>query len=632
MCGIAGFIDFNKKSDKQTLQKMTDILHHRGPDDSGYSFYETEFANIGLGHRRLSILDLTAHGHQPMIFQDIEIVYNGEVYNFPEIARGLEDCGYSFKSQTDTEVILKAYHKWGVMAVHKFNGMFAIAIYDKKAQKMIFIRDRAGVKPLYWYFDNNLFLFASELKSFYQHSSFEKEIDEESLRLYLQHGYIPQPYSIFKNSHKLRAGNYLEIDLKDKKISEYEYWNIEEFFKKDKINLSINEAITQTEEILKSAFRYRMVSDVAVGVFLSGGYDSSAVTAILQANSTKKIKTFTIGFKEEKYNEAIYAKQVANYLGTEHYEHYLTQKDALQILPSLPVIYDEPFADSSAIPTIMVSRFAKQSVTVSLSADGADELFSGYPSYKKTYDLYNKFNKVKSLRRLNSIGAKIDPYYLSKYLNIYNFEGKYYKFFEMLSNSNHPLNFYNTNTKYFYDEEIRLLLNADINKKDKGIMVAINDNDISNIKDKMLAYSFNTYLNDDILTKVDRATMSVSLEGREPFLDYRLVEFVSQLPSEYKQNGNETKYILKQIVHKYIPEDIMDRKKMGFSIPVFEWFRDELKKYFEVYLNEKAVRESGIFEYGYIKKLKNSYFKGKGNPHKLWLILVFQMWWKIWMG
>jgi len=622
MCGIAGFCDFNKSLNYNNLLQMTDVLHHRGPNDSGYKFYEKEYVNIGLGHKRLSILDLSNHGHQPMKFENLEIVYNGEVYNFKEIKAELEDLNYNFTSNSDTEVILKAYFQWGIKAVDKFNGMFAIAIYDNTNDKLILIRDRAGVKPLYYHNANNLFLFSSELKSFYKLKSFKKSINKNSVVEYLKFGYIPQPLTIFDNTYKLESGKYLEYNLQTKVINIKTYWNIDKFYKKEKLDISFNQALHTTEELLKSSFKYRMVSDVPVGVFLSGGYDSSAVSAILQANTTNKIKTFTIGFKEEQYNEAVYAKKVAKHLGTDHHEYYLNQKDALDILPQLPEIYDEPFGDSSAIPTVMVSQFAKKHVTVSLSADGGDELFSGYPSYNAIYNQYNQFHKMKMLKNFSSLDKYIDPYKISKYFNIYNFEGKFYKFFELLKNSNTPISFYETNTKYFYDVEINQLLNksfcTDECKKENTI-------------ENMLIHSFKTYLTDDILTKVDRATMSVSLEGREPMLDYNLIEFVAQLPIEYKQNGKQTKYILKEIVHKYIPKEMMDRNKMGFSIPIFEWFTDELKIYFEEYLSEKAIKESAVFEYQYVLQLKKSYYNGNGNPHKLWLLLMFQMWWAKWI-
>ncbi len=309
MCGIAGFCDFTKKSNKHILEKMTDVLHHRGPDDSGYSFYETKDAHVGLGHRRLSILDLSIHGHQPMDFEELEIVYNGEVYNFKEIRAELEKLDYSFESDSDTEVILKAYSEWGIKAVDRFNGMFAIAIYDKEKEKLTLIRDRTGIKPLYFYEKDGLFLFSSELKSFHEHIGFKKEVDFDALAQFFHYGYIPQPYSIFKNTQKLLAGHYLELDLKSQKTSLKKYWDVKDFYNLPKKKIDYNDAMDEVEELLISSFKYRMVSDVPVGVFLSGGYDSSAVAAILQKNSTQKIKTFTIGFHEEGYNEAHHAKK-----------------------------------------------------------------------------------------------------------------------------------------------------------------------------------------------------------------------------------------------------------------------------------------------------------------------------------
>jgi len=342
MCGITGFVDFSKKSNLDILKRMTDVLYHRGPDDSGYSFYENEFATIGLGQRRLSILDLSPRAHQPMTFEQFTIVYNGEVYNFKEIRIDLEKYKYTFNSDSDTEVILKAYHKWGIDAVQQFNGMFAIAIYDQQTKKLTLIRDRAGVKPLYWYQKNGLFMFASELKSFHENPCFEKEINIDALSLFFQYGYILQPYSIFKNSFKLKAGHYIELDLKNKNLQEIKYWDVVDCYNQPKLVISEQEAIEETERLLKKAFEYRMVADVPVGMFLSGGYDSSAVTAILQSDRTEKLKTFTIGFYEDKFNEAPYAKKVAEYLGSDHTENYCTQKDALEILPKLPEILDEP--------------------------------------------------------------------------------------------------------------------------------------------------------------------------------------------------------------------------------------------------------------------------------------------------
>lgn len=631
MCGIAGFCDFNKKSDKNILHNMTDILHHRGPDDSGYSFFATENVNIGLGHRRLSILDLSSHGHQPMQLEHLEIVFNGEVYNFKEIREELKKFHYSFESESDTEVILKAYHKWGIKAVEKFNGMFAIAIYDKENEKLILIRDRAGVKPVYYYYSNNIFLFASELKSFHQNPNFYKSINKDSLALYLQHGFIPEPHSIFIDTYKLSAGNFLELDLKSRDLKVTKYWNLVDFYNNPKLDISYEDAIKTTEEIMISSFNYRMVSDVPVGVFLSGGYDSSAVAAILQTTNKQKINTFTIGFNEAKYDESKYAKEVANHLGTNHTEYYCTQKDALDIIEQLPYIYDEPFGDSSAIPTILVSQLAKSSVSVSLSADGGDEIFGGYSKYKTTLKYYSLLqNQPRFLKKsiavlMEQVKYKHIPIYCDKYES----EIKYSRLKEMLNSNITPVELMSLISQKFTHEMLNSILIDKFKISDTNYQ-----NKMTNSLDfnSLLYADYRTYMVDDILTKVDRATMSVSLEGREPLLDYRIIEFVAQLPLEYKMDLNNSKKLLKDIVHKYIPKNIMDRKKMGFSVPIAEWFKDELKEYFNIYLSKERIDREGLLNSNEVIRLKNDYFRGKKvNIQRLWFILMFEMWYEKWM-
>jgi asparagine synthase (glutamine-hydrolysing) len=630
MCGIAGFCDFTKKLDKQLLQNMTDVIHHRGPDDSGYSFYEDKYANIGLGHRRLSILDLSSHGHQPMIYENLEIVYNGEVYNFKEIREELKKENYSFESDSDTEVILKAYHRWGIKAVDKFNGMFAIAFYDKQKQTLILIRDRAGIKPLYYYFKNNCFLFSSELKSFHKVSIFNKEIDINALGQFLMYGYILEPYSIFKNTYKLKAGYYIEIDLAMKDYKETKYWDLETYYRKPKLEIREDEAIDKLDTLLKSAFEYRMVSDVPVGVFLSGGYDSSAVAAILQTQRTQKINTFTIGFKEKGFDEAVYAKKVAKHLGTNHTEYYCTQKDALEIIPTLAEIYDEPFGDSSAIPTILVSKLAKQDVTVSLSADAGDEIFAGYGKYDTSFKYYNTFNKLPSFSQtlLKNSMDLINPKYIPFTDKIHNFETRYEKIKHLLKSNSTSMAMKYT-THLFTISEVEKIIKQPILE-----LISDFDMDTKNLSDldKMLLVDYKTYLPDDILTKVDRATMSVSLEGREPFLDYRIVEFAAQLPDNLKYRDGDKKWILKQVVHKYLPKEMMDRPKMGFGVPLMEWFRDELKDMFYYYLDEKRLKQENIFNVEEIIKLRDNFLIGKNdNVRKLWNILMFEMWYERWM-
>jgi asparagine synthase (glutamine-hydrolysing) len=631
MCGIAGFCDFSKKSLNDILKNMTDVLHHRGPDDSGYFFDESEYAQIGLGHKRLSILDLSAHGHQPMSFEYLDIVFNGEVYNFKEIKKELLELGYTFHSDSDTEVILKSYHQWGIKSVDRFNGMFAIAIYDKKANKLIFVRDRAGVKPFYYYKKDDLILFSSELKSFHKHPDFQKEINKSSLSLYLQFGYIPEPHSIFKNTYKLKAGHYIEIDLKSQNFEEIKYWDVVDFYNKPKLDISQDEAIEKTEELLKSSFEYRMVSDVPVGVFLSGGYDSSVVTAILQSGRSEKLNTFTIGFKEKGFDEAPYAKEVAKYLGTNHTEYYCTQKDALEIIPKLCELYDEPFGDSSAIPTTLVSALARKSVTVSLSADGGDEIFAGYSKYTTTMQYFNKFNSIpNSIKSLISFGMdNINPKHIPILNKTYNFATRYEKINAILKAKN-SVEAMKYTSEYFTKKERDKLLKLGFDDLVTNFDIKVADtNDEIN---QMLAIDYKTYMVDDILTKVDRATMSVSLEGREPLLDYRLIEFVSQLPSNLKYKDGDKKWLLKQITHKYLPKEMMDRPKKGFGVPLTEWFRDELKEYFMIYLDEKRIEKEGLFNPKEIVKLRDSYLSGnKENVQKLWFLLMFEMWYEKWM-
>lgn len=633
MCGIVGFIDFSKRSDNQTLKKMTDVLHHRGPDDSGYSFLDNTNYQIGLGHRRLSILDISKHGHQPMNFQKLKITYNGEVYNFQEIRKELEKYKYNFESDSDTEVILKAFHKWGPESVHKFNGMFAFTIYDETDQKVYIYRDRSGVKPLFWYWKDDLLLFSSELKSFHKNEKFEKKIDKNSLALYLQYGYILQPYSIFQHTRKLQAGHYLIIDLKTKEIEEKKYWDVLDFYNKPKLDLSDKEAIDETEKLLRSAFEYRMVSDVPVGVFLSGGYDSSVVSAILQSHRTDKLNTFTIGFNEKGFDESTHAKKVAEYLGTNHTEYYCTQKDAIEIIPKLSEIYDEPFGDSSVIPTILVSQMARKNVTVSLSADGGDEIFAGYGKYDtaiKYYNFFSKFPKL-TLPFISNVMDMVNPKYIPVYNQTYNYNTRYEKVKNILK-AHSTVSVMKYTSQKFTNSELSKLLKC----AHTSLMTNFEHNEFINdgndSVNSMLAVDYQTYMVDDILTKVDRATMSVSLEGREPLLDYRIIEFAAQLPSHLKYRNGEKKWILKEITHKYLPKELMDRPKMGFGVPITEWFKDELEHYLMYYLNQDRLEKEGLFNSEEIIVLRDKYLNGdKENIHRLWFILMFEMWYEKWM-
>lgn len=630
MCGIAGFIDHNKRTKEETLRSMTEALRHRGPDDGGHEIYQHVDYTVGFGQRRLSILDLSPLGHQPMHFGDLVVNFNGEIYNFKEIRIELEEKGYTFNSWSDTEVILKGYDCWGLDVINRFIGMFAFALYDKRKGKVFLVRDRAGVKPLYYFCKNGLLLFASELKALYNHPGFEKDIDINSLALFLQFSYIPGPYSIFKQTFKLLPGHILEVDLGSKSIQTNKYWDVYDYYNKQKLKISDQDAIAETDRLLKSAYEYRMVSDVPVGVFLSGGYDSSSVAALLQTGRSDKLKTFTIGFHEQDFNEAPEAKKIANYLGTDHTEWYLTAKEAGEVLPSLPEIYDEPFADNSTVPTVLVSKLARKQVTVALSADGGDEIFGGY----------NKFNQAErftsglpiALQSLVS-GAMsmLNPEYIPYFKSKYNFTTRYEKM-KLIWKSHDPVLAVKYISQNLTEKDVETFLHKDFQRYptffDQGELIDKNDG----VTNRLIALDYKTFLVDNNLVKVDRATMSVSLEGREPMLDHRVIEFVSQLPSDLKIRDGVNKWMLKEIVHKYIPKELMERPKKPFIAPLMHWFRKELQEQLKYYLSESCLRKTGVFEHGPVIRLRDQYLAGKKvNYQKLWQILIFQLWYDRWM-
>ncbi len=633
MCGIVGIIDFRRKSSQSILENCTNELAHRGPDGSGTKLFETEDCQVGLGHRRLSIIDLSNAAGQPMEYKGNWIIFNGEIYNYNEIRDVLIQMGHQFVTHSDTEVILHAWQEWGAAMLQKFIGMFAFVIYDTNNNKIFCCRDRAGVKPFTYYWKDGLFLFGSELKGLMKHPAFEKNIDMNALAAYMQFGYVPTPHCIFQDTYKLKPGHYLEMDIKTQSITTQQYWNVYDAYNKPTLDISYEEAVTETEKLLVSAFQYRMVSDVPVGVFLSGGYDSSCVTAILQKNNTEKIKTFTIGVPDAGLNEAPYAKEIAAYLGTDHTEYYCTQKEALEIVPELPYYYDEPFADSSAIPTTLVSRVAREKVTVALSADAGDEIFAGYNRYDYVMKYGKKMQQIPgSIRKLTAaamekIPAKNIPVLNKKYL----FSSRYEKVKSFLKNPSEK-NILVSLTRHMTESDINMLFKEKTGKIITGFDSEELQKPYFSTLDYIMAVDYQTYLLDDILQKVDRAGMSVSLEGREPFLDQRIIEWAAQLPMEYKYNNGQKKIILKDIVHKYIPKEIMDRPKMGFGIPIDKWLLDELKPFVDEFFDETYIEKQGIFNNNEIQRLRNSFYKGRvERAEKIWFILMFQLWYQRWM-
>lgn len=631
MCGITGFIDFKSNSSESVLKNMLTTMHHRGPDGSGVFYQQRENFSIGLGHRRLSIIDLSTSASQPFYYQDWVIVFNGEIYNYVEIKTELEVLGHAFVTNSDTEVILHAWEVWGHEAVHKFIGMFVFVIYHLQEQTLTICRDRAGVKPLYYYWKDGLFLFGSELKAFHQHPQFHKELNQDALALFLKYCYVPAPHCIFKNCFKLEPGHYLSLTTDNRLLTTNQYWNVNGAYTKPKLDIGEKEAIEETEKVLKKAFDYRMVADVPVGVFLSGGYDSSAVAALLQKDASQKIKTFTIGFHEEKYNEAHFAKEVANHLGTDHTEYYCTIDEAKSILPNLPFYYDEPFGDSSAIPTMLVSQLARKSVTVALSADGGDEIFGGYNRYPIIQRMNSTFGRLPKFTRELAYQASglISPENLPILKNKKLIGQRYNKARNLIREAN-ASNYLKAMCSVVDDENLARLLKESF--QDVPTYFDEKTPDILSLLDKVLAKDYKTYMVDDILTKVDRATMSVSLEGREPFLDQNIIEWVAQLPNHYKiRNGNK-KYLLKEIVHRYLPKEMMDRPKAGFAIPIDEWFSKELAEYFSIYLNKNYLEKQGIFNSELVLLWTSLYQSGKKEyMTQLWNILMFQLWYEKWM-
>ncbi|MDR0801744.1 asparagine synthase (glutamine-hydrolyzing) [Fluviicola sp.] len=630
MCGIAGFIDFNGASSEHDLEQMTHSLEHRGPDGFGTFIHGTAHYKTGLGHRRLSILELSDLGKQPMNWKQFTIVFNGEIYNFSEIKAELQKSGHAFQSESDTEMILHAYEQWGVKCLDRFIGMFAFVIYDAGKEEIFVARDRTGVKPLFIYHNRGLFLFASELKAFHKHPDFEKKINISAVQAYLQYGNVPTPHCIFEYCRKLEPGHFIRTPLRNFQPEPVQYWNVYDYYNKPKLDLSIREAKKQTEDLLKSACEYRMVSDVPVGVFLSGGYDSTCVTTLLQKDRTQPLKTFTISVPDIGLNEAPYAKAIAGFLQTNHTETECSAREAIDLIAELPYFYDEPFADSSAIPTTLVSKIARQHVTVALSADGGDEVFAGYNRYEMILKYNDKLHRIPAFARKSMAGImdRIPANSIPVLKNKYNFAQRYEKTKAILRNASNR-NIMLSMSQLFTDDQVEKLSTHAFKK----ISSYFDSTELTNYSPLAFAQAmdYQTYLPDDILQKVDRASMTVSLESREPLLDHRLIEFAAQLPDNFKFREGSKKWLLKEIVHQYVPKPMMNRPKMGFAIPIESWLKNELRSLLETYLSKEHITEAGIFHWTEIERLKSSFLSGKMEfGVKIWYLLSFQMWYEKW--
>ena len=618
MCVICGYIA--RGLNRDVAEMMIATLKHRGPDNQTVRLYEQN--QCVLAHARLSIIDLSIEANQPMEYKDLSIVFNGEIYNFLEIRKELEGLGHQFLLQSDTEVILHAYQQWGTDSINRFIGMFSIVILDRTKNELLLIRDRAGMKPLYYYDDGNVFLFASELKAFYPHPSFSKRININALSAYFKYGYVPAPLSIFDHVHKLMPGHYLKYDITQRSFYISKYWDVLDYYKKPSLDITYTEAKDQLETILKSAFNYRMVADVPVGVFLSGGFDSSGVTALLQKDRTDRLKTFTIGFPIGN-NEAPAAKAIASYLGTDHTECICSFDDCKEIIPDVPFYFDEPFSDNSAVPTILVSRLARKDVTVALSADAGDETFAGYSSYaalKNAMLVKNYMPKKKSpflSSMVNMVNYLTGPYsclrekgeYLAKLLN---------------TDDDYRVSLAFDGGGSLMENLYRKILTLDY----PSSLLPFKRSDFNDVISVGMAMDYQNYMPNDILVKVDRAAMSCSLEGREPLLDHRIIEFAAQLPMDYKFKDGVQKRIYKDIIYKYIPKELMDRPKSGFAMPIYEWLKADLRYLVEEHINDSM--EPDFFHVAYCQKLKKLFLQDKlGHEDKvIWRLIVFQMWYK----
>jgi asparagine synthase (glutamine-hydrolysing) len=637
MCRITG-IAFSSQH-FHAIDAMTDSLAHGGPD--GWGVWQDDF--VALGHRRLAIVELSDAGAQPMISHSgrYVITFNGEIYNFKTLRAELELLHYQFKGHSDTEVMLTAFEAWGIEpSLKKFNGMFAFGLWDRQEKKLYLARDRFGEKPLYYGWVGDSFIFASELKAFTKHPNWKPQINEESLSLYMRYSYIPAPYSIYKGIYKLESGKWFCVNKEEMKVSTY--WSAVEnaLINYDKkLVLSDEEAIELLDEKLTQAVALRQMADVPLGAFLSGGIDSSTIVALMQKNSNIPVKTFTIGFKEVQYNEAIYAKEVAKHLKTEHTEVYLNKQDALDIIPQLPDMYDEPFADSSQIPTYLVSKIAREKITVCLSGDAGDELFGGYNRYLYAGNIAKKMAYTPFLiqKTLAHILLKVSPalwdiiynrfiFKINSKFKVTNFGDKAHKVGGLLSSVHNKFELYQYIISQLRTQD-NILLN-DFNVTQDFSMLPKN---LEYIAWMMLADTI-SYLPGDILTKVDRASMAVSLEARVPFLDPELYEFAWQLPLSMKIRQGQSKWILRQVLYKYVPKELIERPKMGFGMPIDRWLRNEMKAWADKLLSSQYIEKTGYFNPDAVKKMWEQHLSGKRNfSHQIWNILMFQLWFNRWM-
>lgn len=642
MCGLAGFLGgYGTCPPAQwptLLQQMGDAIRHRGPDDSGV--WIDEQTGVGLVHRRLSILDLSSAGHQPMMSANKRyvIAFNGEIYNHLELKRELGSSAW--RGHSDTEIMLAGIEAWGLEAtLEKSIGMFAISLWDQQMRTLTLARDRMGEKPLYYGWQGKTFLFASELKALRVHPAWQGEVNRDALTLLMRYSYIPAPYSIFRGIYKLLPGTVLTLSVSDLLLghcpSPRAYWCVSEVAQRgigSELDCSDQSAADQLEGLLRDSVHQQMVSDVPLGVFLSGGIDSSTVAAVMQAESSRPVHTFSIGFYEDSYNEAKHAKAVAQHLGTDHTELYVTSEQALAVIPELPRLYDEPFSDSSQIPTFLVSEMARKHVTVALSGDGGDELFGGYNRYVIGQSLWDRMQPFplslrqwggRAIRRLSPshwdrlsflVPESVRPVHigdkLHKLAGVFGARTSDELYKGLVSHWD------NSSSLVHQGQELGTVLD------DQSRWPPLSD-----FTQRMIYLDMVSYLPDDILVKVDRAAMGVSLETRAPFLDHRLVEFSWRVPLQMKVRNGQGKWLLRQVLYRHVPQQLIERPKMGFGVPIDKWLRGPLRGWAEDLLDESRLRQEGFFDPNPIRQKWSEHLSGRRNwQHHLWDVLMFQAW------
>lgn len=620
MCGIAGYYSPQHLFPGSELQGMTDALAHRGPDAAGY--FNDDIA--GLGHRRLSILDLSAGANQPMYSRNgrYVMVYNGEVYNYEEIAARLQKhTKVEFQTTSDSEVILEAYIRYGAAFVNELNGMFALAIYDTNKRELFVCRDRIGIKPLYYYWDGINFAFASELAALIKAKAIPLDIDPNAVYQFLHTGSIPAPHSIFASISKLRSGHWLKITQSG--MEEQCYWSVQQHISKELIT-SETEALSQLDTLMTSSVNYQLKSDVPFGVFLSGGIDSSLVAAKASAIAAQKISTFSIGFEESRYNESAYARAVAGHLGTQHHEFTASYKDAIDLTDTIFEVYGEPFADSSFIPTMLVSKLARRHVTVALSGEGGDELFLGYGSYQWAERLNRPL--IKAMRQPIAMMLAASGSRYKRHAGYFRYPAAQLKHSHIFSQEQY----------YFSLPELDKALHQSFKAQAGKQYAQTLERFASSLEqlprslqpaEQQAVYDLCYYLQDDLLTKVDRASMHYSLETRVPYLDHRLVEFALNLSPELKYRQGTSKYLLKTLLYRHVPKSLFDRPKQGFALPLEKWLGHELRFLIEENLSEVVIKKYRIVDYSYVSQLKKQFLSGISYQYnRLWLLIVLHKW------